>query len=46
MAFLLLLYNLKKGAELVVFFYLISEVNNSFAQLMGRAPGKKNYSLN
>jgi len=41
MAFFISLYKLNRGAELVPFFYLVSEVNNSFAQLMGRALGKK-----
>lgn len=39
--FLLLLYNLPRGVELVLFLYVVSEVNNSFAQVMGRIFGKK-----
>ncbi len=39
--FILFIYNLQRGPGLMIFFYLVSEVNNSFAQLMGRALGEK-----
>ncbi len=41
MAFFMLLYNLKRGTDLVLFLYVVSEVNDSFAQLMGRILGEK-----